>query len=505
MVSAMKKYAIYIHPFLVALYPIAALRNHNIEYVNVYSIVRSLILALFVTGLLIVLSKPILRDWGKAGIFATVLAALFFSYGQVYLFSASIFGEPVRHRVLLGAYALLAAGILIALSRMQRAKNIQAFLTIFGAALLAPVWIQSGIYDINVLRASISTQQANRTAQNTAVDSTVSRPDIYLIILDGHTRTDVLKDIFDYDNTGFINGLEDLGFYVARCSQSNYPTTKFSLTSLMNAGYLQDMFGGAEIYPAFSASTIVRALREHQYQVYAFENRASGHFDLGEDVHLTRNPLDMGNIQLLGGVNEFEAMLWETTVLRIFIDMPQLLPGFSASHFDKFQHYEHYEQTKFILNELKELPSAGNAPKFVFAHIMVPHNPYIFTPGGEFQWMDDEKIGYASNAEFIDRQILDVARAIIENSNTPPVIILQGDHGPTSFISKRTRLKILNAYYVSDAAKKDLYPQITPVNTFRVILNRYFNAEMSLLEDASYFGYKPNEFTSQYLVPNTCK
>ena len=56
------------------------------------------------------------------------------------------------------------------------------------------------------------------------------------------------------------------------------------------------------------------------------------------------------------------------------------------------------------------------------------------------------------------------------------------------------RLSILNAYYVNDQAKSSLYPSITPVNSFRVIFNSLFNTKIPLLDDTSYYAYKPDKF-----------
>jgi hypothetical protein len=44
-------------------------------------------------------------------------------------------------------------------------------------------------------------------------------------------------------------------------------------------------------------------------------------------------------------------------------------------------------------------------------------------------------------------------------------------------------MSILNAYYFSDGPPRELYDSITPVNTFRVVFNHYFNANMPLLKD----------------------
>jgi hypothetical protein len=48
------------------------------------------------------------------------------------------------------------------------------------------------------------------------------------------------------------------------------------------------------------------------------------------------------------------------------------------------------------------------------------------------------------------------------------------------------KLRILNAYYLPGDPTTEPYPTITPVNTFRVILNGYFGGSLPLLPDRTY-------------------
>lgn len=76
--------------------------------------------------------------------------------------------------------------------------------------------------------------------------------------------------------------------------------------------------------------------------------------------------------------------------------------------------------------------------------------------------------------------------AILAKSSVPPIIVLQGDHAPQLLTEGYNKHKILNAYYLPDGNVDWLYPTITPVNTFRVILDEYFGEELPLLPDNIY-------------------
>jgi hypothetical protein len=107
---------------------------------------------------------------------------------------------------------------------------------------------------------------------------------------------------------------------------------------------------------------------------------------------------------------------------------------------------------------------------------------------------------------FINQEILQVVDVLLENSDTPPIIIIQGDHGPLPDLAQEgaQRMPILNAYYLPGIQMgKVLYPAITPVNSFRVVLNSYFGQHLPFLEDQSYFA--PLEDRNEFeLIPNKC-
>jgi ATP-dependent phosphoenolpyruvate carboxykinase len=109
---------------------------------------------------------------------------------------------------------------------------------------------------------------------------------------------------------------------------------------------------------------------------------------------------------------------------------------------------------------------------------------------------------YRDQATYISSRIIDLVPKIIANSATPPIIVIQGDHGPTIPSSSRTRMKNLNVYFLS-GGNASLYSTITPVNTFRVIFNTYFGQNLPLLDDVSL--YSKYRFPFDYkIIPNTC-
>ena len=95
-------------------------------------------------------------------------------------------------------------------------------------------------------------------------------PDVYFFLLDSYGRADLLEEAYGFDNSQFLNGLKERGFYVAECSQSNYVRTEISLGSSLNMQYLQ------ELSDKFSPDTTKRGLLwdslKHNAVRYNFES-----------------------------------------------------------------------------------------------------------------------------------------------------------------------------------------------------------------------------------------
>ncbi|OQA17681.1 MAG: hypothetical protein BWY63_02297 [Chloroflexi bacterium ADurb.Bin360] len=111
---------------------------------------------------------------------------------------------------------------------------------------------------------------------------------------------------------------------------------------------------------------------------------------------------------------------------------------------------------------------------------------------------------YHAQAQYITLMLRQTLTRLLENASNEAIIIVQSDHGPGAYLdwgslensNLQERLGILNAYYFPDQNYSSLYPGISPVNTFRVILNQYFNASYPLLEDRSFFAlmHQPYHF-----------
>ena len=164
-----------------------------------------------------------------------------------------------------------------------------------------------------------------------------------------------------------------------------------------------------------------------------------------------------------------------------------------------------------LLSTLAGLPDVTRepSPKFVFAHLMYAHTPLVLdaaggnvTPQGNYSWTTPVGKGdkqfmeaYRGQLSYLNTKLETVVRRIIAESARPPVIMLQGDHGPEMGLSRGSlsesdvdgRYSIFNAYLFPEGGEEKLYDSISPVNSFRILFNHYFGTSYPLLEDKSYY------------------
>jgi len=204
------------------------------------------------------------------------------------------------------------------------------------------------------------------------------------------------------------------------------------------------------------------------------------------------------------GFNDFEQLLLGTIAAKLLFDFPLILNPVQKDRLAEIKNNpraSHRERVLYALEKISVIPEEIPGPKFVYAHIIFPHPPFVVDADGSPLQNSpiDELSAYANQIDYLDRRLLEIVDTLIEKSNPDPVIVIQGDHGATIEyqdlgIDPSNRLGILNAYYLPAHQNKlntpheSLYPTITPINTFRVIFDRYFNGEYGLLDDRSIVG-----------------
>ena len=334
-------------------------------------------------------------------------------------------------------------------------------------------------------------------------------PHIYYIILDGYGRSDVLSSMYGYENQDFLDELREIGFAVADRATSNYTLTPPSLASALNMHYLDDV---ASVHDSTTSnrrplvelihrSRLLDLLVDRGYSVTTFSSGS-----VVTDFFPARETLSAFLV-----LNEFENMLLSFSSFPRLLSLMRRLPGGDAI-LDQAE--LHRRRVRYTLEHLAD-PAKRVAPQFVLAHLMSPHVPFVFTDSGErppdfqeFSFWDGYgeqpaavyERGYRSQVAFLDRELPAAIRKIFENAPTPPVVVIQGDHGPGSQLhwshadfeagvlatNMAERLPILTALHLPNGAAA-IPEDLTPVNIFRLVLNSVFHTDLEPLPNRNYY------------------
>jgi hypothetical protein len=247
-----------------------------------------------------------------------------------------------------------------------------------------------------------------------------------------------------------------------------------SLVSTLNMDYVQnlsdkfkaDTYNSTQFFELLKHNTVRKTLEAAGYTTIAFET--GFYWTEWEDADVF-----MGPSPLSSDLTSFEELLLKTTMLRVLVDA-----GRTNAEQISGNHYR--ERTCFVLDSIPELVKYPG-PKFVFIHIVSPHPPFVFGPDGEatdptdflnaYQKFSAKSyaLGYTNQVAYLNTLLEQVLDTLIIASARPPVIILQGDHGPW-MQPENKRFWILNTYYLP-WQNKGLYSSISPVNSFRIILD----------------------------------
>jgi len=485
-----------------AAYPLLYIAAANPGQTEGATVALAVLAALACALAAILLLRWPLGSWPAAGLGAAWLAILFYAYGPVNEWWLDFLTAGVEqhaagarwynrspqlvHSV---AWALIGAAGLYLLRRhaVRAPLRLTAGLN-FVAAVLAGFVVVQGIVNFAAQRGAPEAQAAPAAAAVVPVAGAAAQPDIYFILLDGYARADVLRDYYGFDNTPFLDGLRARGFQVADASRSNFSWTFLSLGSALNYEYVQSLLGERldpmtrdrkEMYRLMRDSRAAQFLKQRGYRTVQLQSTWGG---------TGSNPY----------ADEFLAChtgLFGNEYLRAVADASWLRALESKASMDIAScHLRNFE----VLAAQARRPG----PKFVLAHFVPPHHPYLFDRDGrvlrranisdqfEFQkklWED--RASYVDQLLFVNHRIGEVVDRLIADSPRPPVILLVSDHGPNlkgglrRDAQRRIRLGYLTAMYLPGADPGLLPPDATPVNHLRRVFNEYFDAGLPILPD----------------------
>jgi hypothetical protein len=469
------------------------------------SFLIAIIASLIISGCCVLLIHPI----SKAYLAASLLNLAFFTYGHIfYLIKGFSIGSFVlgRNAIFFPTFLFMTSIILVIILKLPTPKKFPvSTLNIILLSLCIFQIIKIAIYQDSSTGVVTSLRPTINNEQITNSDLPDNRDlDIYYIIIDGLAREDAMKSNFNYSIYGFQEELIKRGFTIPDCAFSNYEDTARSLTSSLNMSYLEDLgiedsqvfdddFALGAIFNILHQNNVLTALKGEGYKFVSFR----GFFPVNDfteaDYYFNYLQNKQGNDDLVE--RNFRSLFIQTTILdrgKQFIEshpkfasfLPRSLYEFIAPDAIQFssRSYQWYNQHMYQFSQLATIPKLPGK-KFIYSHFYTTHQPYVLKTDGSLLWpINEDNDGYVAAVQYTTKRILEVIDQIIADSPNPPIIIIQADHGKEGD-QEFDKFKILNAYLLPGVDKKTIYPTITPVNTFRIIFNEYFDTNYPLIPD----------------------
>ena len=401
-------------------------------------------------------------------------------------------------------WVLSIAVLVTAFTRVPMLKDLVGFtlvvitalpLTVFTLqVVLSPLWSQ---------RADITDRfEASLPPIEQPSAAGEERPDIYYIVLDRYARADQLLEKHGFDNAAFLDQLSDAGFRVMDQFFANYQRTAHSLASTLNMDYL-DVSG--EIDDSFDWVPLYRRITDTRLNAFLEEREYEFHF-MGTWWEPTRRHDAADYLYNYRAWPELLRVAFENSLMGEAVRKLEF--GMLAPRTLQCQ------RVKYKFDVLGRLPDVAG-PKFVFAHFLVPHPPFVLDAAGNCMGVAEtlartRQENYVGQIRFANDRILDFVREVFSRPGPKPIIVLQSDEGPwpeplardeVLFLGRdvsganwldvpsdllREKMGILNAVYMPGRNTDQIPSSFTPVNTFRIILREYFDVPIDPLPDRNF-------------------
>ena len=471
-----------IHPILFGIYPVLFLWSQNVGEVAPYDIGDAFWLTLFGALVTTAVVAAVFRDRRRGALVVAPILLGALVYGHIA--ELGVRSDIQNFAWLAIVIAAMVGAVKLSrhwLARLDTALlRIATILVVVSLVTIVPTEVEEALTPDPVVAAGRILPGA----------TTAPTRDVYWIVLDRYGSDRSFEAEYGVSNP-FTPWLRERGFEVLDDSHANYVATALSMSTTLNMTPLDELASEvptgsrsyAPTYSALQGSLVVR-----QFQALGYR-----YLHLGSWWNPTRTDAAADRNYNADGVSDFTSVLVETSVwpvaLEAFGETEEPVPSESAKHL---------KHNTYALDQLERI-RGESGPKFVLAHILLPHPPYVFDRDGRY--IPPEEQATLDEHDLWHRQ-LDYTNSRLQRFLEPllalpedrrPIIILQADEGPwparygkdkyefdwneATADELEAKFGILNAWYVPGDTDLRLRPSQTAINTFPILFEQYFGID----------------------------
>lgn len=436
----------------------------------------------------------------KAGISVFFFLTVYLYFGVFHDFLKSVFGKGLltSYKVVLPAIMVVVIlALRYSFRRDARIHKLSKFLHVLMWAflLIEVISFLRNLYnyrsDHNLIDNDFSLSRSYQVSNLLDAD----KPDIYFLVFDEYTSNPALHTLWQFDNSAITHWLKEQGFYVADSSKANYNFTPYSLSSSLNMRYIDRRKGDIGNNAFYTLKALKSLTKNETWEILKKENYR----------FYFKSPLE-NNVETFKGVkvlNQFPYTQLYTTTLLYRVKKDILWNFTKNAIVKKIVSAEKTDRESLASQSAEDVfatisaikattdTNTNRQPKFVFGHLLVTHEPHLFDSAGNFAFDKSRQSfdTYVDQVKFANKIIIDLVSYLQKNNKKNTIIILGGDHGFRDLPEDKNHFQFpnLSTYYFPGRDYSKLYPKISPVNTFRVIFNNFFNRQYPLLPDSSVF------------------
>ena len=300
-------------------------------------------------------------------------------------------------------------------------------------------------------------------------------PNFYIFFFDELAGTKCMKEVFDYDNTGFYNEMRGLGFAVSdKCTNYRHFTYE-TLSGLFNMDYVfsYEDDGAFACQEQFWNARFFSLMQEMGYSLHERNTACSVDFEPRFRYDTSKEPSETED-----GYTTSEVILRRS----LFAPLAEAIGVFPSEYYlinNVLNYYSHPENYKY-----------KNA--LTYTNICCPHAPFLFDINGSLvdeanrmNWADPKY--FTEQYAYICKRITDTMKNVIKN-DPGSIIVVFSDHGvkQNKYLwngpSVTTEQSTDTFFAVYTGGRNDLgdITGLSGANVLRAILNKEYGFHLDM-------------------------